>query len=226
MRTLFRGGVVFDGSGAPLADGDLVIKSAFSGGFFSPTDDPMHPHFAQDELDQIVRTAADLERPVMAHAHSPESIKRAVRAGVRSIEHGTYLDQESAEMMVERGTWLVPTLTAGDTTEELAKDPKLAPEIRAKFEGLGRPEFDAMRLAAEAGIKVAMGTDCPVAPHGWNLNELTHMAANGFTPAEALVGRPRAPRSSWACRASSGRSLPARSRTWSWWTGIRSSSRS
>jgi hypothetical protein len=97
----------------------------------------------------------------MAHAHSPESIKRAVRAGVRSIEHGTYLDQESAEMMVERGTWLVPTLTAGDTTEELAKDPKLAPEIRAKFEGLGRPEFDAMRLAAEVGIKVAMGTDCP-----------------------------------------------------------------
>ena len=158
-----------------------------SGGFFSPTDDPMHPHFAQDELDQIVRTAADLERPVMAHAHSPESIKRAVRAGVRSIEHGTYLDQESAEMMVERGTWLVPTLTAGDTTEELAKDPKLAPEIRAKFEGLGRPEFDAMQLAAEAGVKVAMGTDCPVAPHGWNLNELAHMAANGFTPVEALV---------------------------------------
>ena len=164
-----------------------VIKIASSGGFFSPTDDPMHPHFAQDELDQIVRTAADLERPVMAHAHSPESIKRAVRAGVRSIEHGTYLDQESAEMMVERGTWLVPTLTAGDTTEELAKDPKLAPEIRAKFEGLGRPEFDAMQLAAEAGVKVAMGTDCPVAPHGWNLNELAHMAANGFTPVEALV---------------------------------------
>jgi imidazolonepropionase-like amidohydrolase len=164
-----------------------VIKIASSGGFFSPTDDPMHPHFAQDELDEIVRTAADLQRQVMAHAHSPESIKRAVRAGVRSIEHGTYLDQGSAEMMVERGTWLVPTLTAGDTTEELAKDPKLAPEIRAKFEGVGRPEFDAMRLAAEAGIKVAMGTDCPVAPHGWNLNELTHMAANGFTPAQALV---------------------------------------
>jgi tryptophan 2-monooxygenase len=93
MRTLFRGGVVFDGSTAPLADRDLMIKIASSGGFFSPTDDPMHPHFAQDELDQIVRTAADLGRPVMAHAHSPESIKRAVRAGVRSIEHGTYVDR-------------------------------------------------------------------------------------------------------------------------------------
>jgi imidazolonepropionase-like amidohydrolase len=164
-----------------------VIKIASSGGFFSPSDDPMHPHFAQDELDEIVRSAADLGRPVMSHAHAPESIKRAVRAGVRSIEHGTYLDQESADMMLEAGTWLVPTLTAGDTTEELARDEQLAPEIRAKFEGLGRPEFDAMRLAAEAGLKVAMGTDCPVAPHGWNLNELTHMAANGFTPEQALM---------------------------------------
>jgi imidazolonepropionase-like amidohydrolase len=164
-----------------------VIKIASSGGFFSPSDDPRHPHFAQDELDEIVRTAADLDRWVMSHAHGPEGIKRAVRAGVRSIEHGTYLDQECAEMMVERGTWLVPTLTAGDTTEELANDPKLAPEVREKFVGLGRPEFDAMRLAAEAGVKVAMGTDCPVAPHGWNLNELKHMADNGFTPEQALV---------------------------------------
>jgi imidazolonepropionase-like amidohydrolase len=164
-----------------------VIKIASSGGFFSPSDDPMHPHFTQEELDVIVATAADLDVPVMSHAHSPESIKRAVRANVRSIEHGTYLDAESAEMMVEAGTWLVPTLTAGDTTEAYANDEKMAPEIREKFKGLGRPEFDAMRLAAEAGIKVAMGTDCPVAPHGTNLNELKHMADNGFTPEQALV---------------------------------------
>jgi imidazolonepropionase-like amidohydrolase len=163
-----------------------VIKIASSGGFFSPADDPRHPHFTQDELDEIVRTAADLGRWVMSHAHGPEGIERAVRAGVRSIDHGTFLDERTAGMMVERGTWLVPTLTAGDTTEELANDEKLAPEIREKFRGLGRPELDAMRLAAEAGVKVAMGTDCPVAPHGWNLNELRHMAANGFTPRQAL----------------------------------------
>jgi imidazolonepropionase-like amidohydrolase len=163
-----------------------VIKIASSGGFFSPTDDPMHAHFSQDELDAIVQTAADLGRYVMSHAHGPEGIRRAVKAGIRSIEHGTYLDPDTAEMMVEAGTWLVPTLTAGDTTEDLAKDEKLAPEIRAKFEGLGRPEFDAMKLAADAGVKVAMGTDCPVAPHGRNLNELAHMAANGFTPEQAL----------------------------------------
>ena len=163
-----------------------VIKIASSGGFFSPADDPMHPHFAQDELDMIVSTAGDLGRWVMSHAHGPEGIKRATRAGVRSIEHGTFLDQESAELMLERGTWLVPTITSGDTTEELAKDEKLAPEIRTKFADLGRPEFDAMKLAAQAGLKVALGTDAAVFPHGWNLNELTHMANNGFTPEQAL----------------------------------------
>ena len=163
-----------------------VIKIASSGGFFSPADDPMDPHFAQDELDMIVSTAADLGRWVMSHAHGPEGIKRATRAGVRSIEHGTFLDQESAELMLERGTWLVPTITSGDTTEELAKDEKLAPEIRAKFADLGRPEFDAMKLAAQAGLKVALGTDAAVFPHGWNLNELTHMANNGFSPEQAL----------------------------------------
>ena len=163
-----------------------VIKIASSGGFFSPSDDPMHPHFAQDELDMIVSTAADLDTWVMSHAHGPEGIKRAVRAGVRSIEHGTFLDQESAEMMVEAGTWLVPTITSGDTTEELANNEKLAPEIREKFRNLGRPEFDAMKLAADAGVKVAMGTDAAVMPHGWNLNEIAHMANNGFTPEQAL----------------------------------------
>ena len=122
----------------------------------------------------------------MSHAHGAEGIKRAVRAGVRSIDHGTYLDAEAAAMMVERGTWLVPTLTAGDTTEALAADEKVQPAVRDKLRGLGRPEFDAMRLAADAGVKVAMGTDCPVAPHGTNLNELRHMAANGFTPEQAL----------------------------------------
>ncbi len=89
-------------------------------------------------------------------------------------------------MMLERGTWLVPTLTSGDTTEALANDEKLQPAVREKLRGLGRPELDAFRLAAEAGVKVAMGTDCPVAPHGTNLNELRHMSANGFTPAQAL----------------------------------------
>jgi imidazolonepropionase-like amidohydrolase len=136
-----------------------VIKIASSGGFLSPSDDPMEPNYSQEEVDAIVRTAADLGTWVMSHAHGPEGIKRAIRAGVRSIDHGTYLDEEAAAMMVERGTWLVPTLTAGDTTDELANDPKVQPAVREKLLGLGRPEFDAMRLAAEAGVKVGLARE-------------------------------------------------------------------
>ena len=163
-----------------------VIKIASSGGFLSPTDDPMEPNFSQEEVDAIVRAAADLGTWVMSHAHGPEGIKRAVRAGVRSIDHGTYLDDEGIELMLERGTWLVPTLTAGDTTEAIANDPKVPLAVREKLAALGRPELDAFRRAVDAGVKVAMGTDCPVAPHGTNLNELRHMGANGFSPAQAL----------------------------------------
>ncbi len=164
-----------------------VIKIASSGGFLSPGDDPMAPHFSEAEVRSIVEAAADLGRPVMSHAHGAEGIKRAVRAGVRSIEHGTFLDAEGAALMVERGTWLVPTLTAGDTTDEMAADPKVPEPVRDKLRTLGRPELDAFRLAAEAGVKVALGTDCPVAPHGTNLRELVLMAENGFTPKQALV---------------------------------------
>jgi imidazolonepropionase-like amidohydrolase len=164
-----------------------VIKISSTGGFLSPTDDPSMPHFSQEEVDSVVATAADLGRWVMSHAHGVEGIKRAVRAGARSIEHGTYLDPETAAMMVERGTWLVPTLTSGDTTEALAEDPKVPEPVREKLRGLGRPELDGFRVAAEAGVKVAMGTDCPVAPHGTNLRELQLMAENGFTPQQALV---------------------------------------
>jgi imidazolonepropionase-like amidohydrolase len=164
-----------------------VIKIASSGGFLSPTDDPMQPNFSQEEVDAIVRTAADLDTWVMSHAHGAEGIKRAVRAGVRSIDHGTFLDAEGVGLMLERGTWLVPTLTAGDTTEEIANDPHVPEPVRAKMRELGRPELDAFRMAAEAGVKVAMGTDCPVAPHGTNLREFQLMSENGYTPEQALV---------------------------------------
>lgn len=164
-----------------------VIKIASSGGFLSPTDDPRQPNFTEAEVRSIVQTAADLDRWVMSHAHGAEGIKRAVRAGVRSIDHGTFLDDEAIELMLDRGTWLVPTLTAGDTTDELANDPKIPEPVREKLRSLGRPEIGAFRRAAQAGVKVALGTDCPVAPHGTNLRELELMATHGFTPEQALV---------------------------------------
>jgi imidazolonepropionase-like amidohydrolase len=164
-----------------------VVKIASSGGFLSPADDPRQPNFSQVEVETIVRTAADLGRWVMSHAHGAEGIKRAVRAGVRSVDHGTFLDDEGIELMLEHGTWLVPTLTAGDTTEEIANNPQVAEPVREKMLALGRPELDAFARAAEAGVKVAMGTDCPVAPHGTNLRELELMASRGFSPERALV---------------------------------------
>jgi imidazolonepropionase-like amidohydrolase len=164
-----------------------VVKISASGGFFSPGDDPERPNFLQEELDAIVTTAGDLGRSVMAHSHGAEPSKRAVRAGVRSVEHGTFLDDEAIEMMKAAGTWLVPTLTTGDTTEALANDPRLPDPIRAKFATLGRPELGMFRRAADAGVKVALGTDCPVAPHGTNLRELQLMAEHGYTPEQALV---------------------------------------
>ncbi len=167
--------------------GAEVVKISASGGFISPNDDPRHPNFLQEEIDAIVRTAADLGVPVMAHAHGAEAIKRAVRAGVRSIEHGTYLDEEGAEMMAERGTWLVSTMTAADANETLATDERVPAEIRAKFAEIGTPERGAFSMAVETGVRVAMGTDCPVAPHGTNLRELELMAENGVTPEQALV---------------------------------------
>jgi imidazolonepropionase-like amidohydrolase len=164
-----------------------VIKIASSGGYLSPLDDPKRPHFTEDEVRAIVETAADLGRWVMSHAHGAEGIKRAVRAGVRSIEHGTFLDDEGIELMLERGTWLVPTLTAGSTTEAMADSDKIPEPVRAKLRALGHPELEMFERAAAAGVKVAMGTDCPVAPHGQNLIELALMTEHGFKPEQALV---------------------------------------
>ncbi len=165
-----------------------VIKIASSGGFLSSSDDPRQPNFSQEEVDAIVRAARDLGRLVMSHAHGADGIKRAIRAGVRSIDHGTYLDEEAAAMMADAGTWLVPTLTAADADEEILEHPGVSEAVKAKYrEQLGsHPERAAFRLAAEAGVRVAMGTDCPVAPHGTNLRELELMAENGFTPEQAL----------------------------------------
>jgi imidazolonepropionase-like amidohydrolase len=164
-----------------------VIKIASSGGFLSPSDDPRQPNFSEAEVESIVQTAADLGRSVMSHAHGAEGIKRAVRAGVRSIDHGTFIDDEGIELMLEHGTWLVPTLTAGDTTEAIAENPQVSEAVREKMRALGRPELEAFSRAAKAGVRIAMGTDCPVAPHGTNLRELELMASHGLTPEQALT---------------------------------------
>jgi imidazolonepropionase-like amidohydrolase len=165
-----------------------VIKVATSGGVLSPTDDPRHAHFRDDELTALVAEAAAAGRWVMAHAQATDGIKAAVRAGVRSIEHGIYLDDEAIGLMLDRGAWLVPTLVAPRGVLAAAEAGMAIPDAaRRKAVEVAEAHADSFRRAVAAGVKVAMGTDSGVTPHGRNLAELELMAKGGMTPAQVLA---------------------------------------
>jgi imidazolonepropionase-like amidohydrolase len=169
-----------------------VIKVCTSGGVLSPRDNPRHAHFRVDELDALMAEAAAAGLPVMAHAQATEGIKNAIRAGVRSIEHGIYLDDEAISMMLSAGTWLVPTLVAPVAVLEAAKNGANLPDgVAAKAQEVIETHFESFRQAAAAGVKVAMGTDSGVGPHGDNLRELSLMAEAGMAPADVLVATTR-----------------------------------
>lgn len=171
-----------------IRNGADVIKVATSGGVLSPRDDPRHPHFTPHELEVLVTEAALAGRWVMAHAQSTEGIKNAVRAGIRSIEHGIYLDDEAIEMMLAAGTWLVPTLVAPQGVVTAYEAGAAIPEAsyRKAVEVVAVHRESVVRAAA-AGVKMAMGTDSAVTPHGRNLDELALMAECGMSPVDVLV---------------------------------------
>jgi imidazolonepropionase-like amidohydrolase len=128
----------------------------------------------------------------MAHAQATEGIKNAVRAGIRSIEHGIYLDDEAIEMMLDRGTFLVPTLVAPTGVKKAAEAGAAIPEaVVRKAEEVIEAHLESFQRAVAAGVKIAMGTDSGVTPHGENLEELSLMAAGGMTPAEVLIATTR-----------------------------------
>ena len=165
-----------------------VIKVATSGGVLSPTDDPRHAHFRDDELAALVAEAAAAGRWVMAHAQAADGIKAAVRAGIRSIEHGIYLDDEAIGLMLDRGAWLVPTLVAPRGVLAAAEAGVAIPEAsRRKAAEVAEIHADSFRRAVAAGVMVAMGTDSGVTPHGRNLAELELMAKGGMSPAQVLA---------------------------------------
>jgi imidazolonepropionase-like amidohydrolase len=165
-----------------------VIKVATSGGVMSPTDKPQNPGFDPEELGALVAEAEAAGLWVMAHAQATIGIKNAIRAGIRSIEHGIYLDDEAIELMVERGTYLVPTLMAPTGVVEAARaGASISDASLAKAIEVIDVHRDSFRRAVEAGVKVAMGTDSGVTPHGDNLREIELMAECGMAPEKALV---------------------------------------
>lgn len=172
---------------AMIRAGADAIKVATSGGVLSPRDDPRHAHFRPDELSVLVAEADAAGIPVLAHAQATDGIKNAIRAGVRSIEHGVYLDDEAIDLMLERDTYLVPTLVAPrgvlDAAEAGAAVPEASLDKARQVIDIHRESF---RRAVAAGVKVAMGTDSGVTPHGQNLRELVLMQEGGMTPAEVL----------------------------------------
>jgi len=165
-----------------------VLKVCTSGGVLSPRSNPRHGHFRPDELDALVSEATAAGLPVMAHAQATDGIKSAIRAGIRSIEHGIYLDDEAIAMMLEAGTWLVPTLIAPVAVLEMAEAGAGLPEsVVSKARDVIGAHRESFARAVAAGVRIAMGTDSGVGPHGRNLEELALMAAGGMKPAAVLA---------------------------------------
>jgi imidazolonepropionase-like amidohydrolase len=181
-----------------IREGADVIKVATSGGVLSPRDEPRHGHFRDDELAVLVEEATAAGRYVMAHAQATEGIKAAIRNGIRSIEHGIYLDDEAISMMLERGTWLVPTLSAPRAVISAAESgTRMEENVIRKAKEVLEEHTASFRRAVDAGVKVAMGTDSGVGPHGRNLEELGLMVENSaMSPLDA-----------WAATTSSAASL-------------------
>ncbi len=162
------------------------IKINASAGVLSEEESVGAPQYSFEEMKAVVAEAAMWHRKVAAHAHGTEAIKRAVRAGVASIEHGSFLDDEAVALMKEHGTWLVADIYNDDYI--LAEFARLGypPKIIEKERLVGRIQRESFQKAARAGVKIAYGTDAGVYPHGWNAKQFRHMVQWGLTPMQAI----------------------------------------
>ena len=171
-----------------IKSGADLIKVCATGGVLSLARDGRLPHYALDELETIVQTARDLGVSVAAHAHGDEGMRRAVEAGVASVEHGTFMSEATMEAMIAHGTWLVPTLTAGQAVSDSAMFAKgFFPEVVRKKALEVCPQLLATAgKAYKKGVKIAFGTDSGVSPHGKNNLEFGLMAQAGMKNTDIL----------------------------------------
>lgn len=168
-------------------EGADLIKVTATGGVLSLAASGENPQFTADELEAIVTTARDYGFHVAAHAHGAEGMKRAIRAGVHSIEHGTFMDDEVISLMKQHGTWYVATIHAGRFVGEKAEIPGYFPDVvRPKAAAIGPQIQDTFARAHRAGVKIVFGTDCGVGPHGDNAREFEFMVEGGMAPMDAI----------------------------------------
>jgi len=169
-------------------DGTDLIKITATGGVLSQASSGDNSQFTNDELNAIIDIARDYGFKVAAHAHGKAGMKRAIEAGVNSIEHGSYLDNEIVKLMKKHGTYLVPTLMAGDFVAQKAKEEGYFPPVVAKKAATIGPIMGAaFKRAYDGGVKIAFGTDSGVSEHGRNAEEFALMVAQDMSPAEAIV---------------------------------------
>ena len=168
-------------------DGAEWIKITATGGVLSVAKNGLNPQFSMEELETIVNTAADYGMRVAAHAHGTEGMKRAVLAGVASIEHGTYMSEEVMDLMIERDTYFVPTILAGNWVAEKATIDGFFPElVRPKAAAIGPIISETFAKAYARGVPIVFGTDTGVSAHGDNAIEFALMVEGGMPPMEAI----------------------------------------
>ncbi|MFL2482440.1 MAG: amidohydrolase family protein [Woeseiaceae bacterium] len=168
-------------------DGADWIKITATGGVLSVAKSGENPQFTDDELTAIVETAKDYGMRVAAHAHGSEGMKRAVLAGVASVEHGTYMNREIMDLMIDRGTYYVPTLLASDWVAEKAEIDGFFPElVRPKAAEIGPVALGTFTDAYNYGVPIVFGTDTGVSAHGDNAQEFALMVQGGMPEMEAI----------------------------------------
>jgi imidazolonepropionase-like amidohydrolase len=171
---------------AILNGGADFIKILATGAVFTRGTKPGVSEYTEDQIRAAVEQAAEYGTFVAAHAHGAEGIKRAVRAGVRSIEHGSLMDDEAIALMKEHGTWLVADIYNGDYTDSVGTEQKWPADIMRKNRETTETQRTGFRKAVAAGVKIAYGTDSGIYPHGLNARQLPYMVKYGMTPMQAI----------------------------------------